>query len=106
MTNLVGPVHFRIELCALVVVTCVLTRVSGFTNGLRLAIEVTVRVGCLILGVWFLTRWSRSTRLDTRTKEFDMCASFYVLNYVTVMKVNARICAPPTDRDLESEWFP
>ena len=36
----------------------------------------------LLFDSWrsFLTTWSRSTRLETRTKESNMCASFRVLN--------------------------
>ena len=42
-----------------------------------------------------------STRLEAQTKESNMCASFGV-NPASALKVNAWICAPATDRDLES----
>ena len=39
----------------------------------------------LLFDCWrsFLTAWSRSTRLETRTEESSMCASFRVLNLQT-----------------------
>ena len=58
----------------------------------------------LLFDSWrsFLTTWSRSTCLETRTKEFWHVCKFTSVKPTSAMKVNAWICAPATDRDLES----
>ena len=42
----------------------------------------------------FLTTWSRSTRLETRSKESHMCARFLGVELASVVEVNAwNMCA-------------
>ena len=48
-----------------------------------------------------MTKWFSSTRLETRTKESNMCASSLVIKLACVMKVTAGILALAADQSIE-----
>lgn len=64
-------------------------------------INVDVTLSEHILDTTMMTKWFYSTRLETRIKESNSCASLWAATPACAMKVTAGMIAPATDLSIE-----